>query len=192
MPGPIRYKKRLLEDGSKAIAELGFTGRQAETWSCWNTPAVHNSSFARCALAIRGRRWVCRRLVQVGAYRARVVIEPRKVLAEFGLDVAPDVEVRVWDFNAEIRYMVLPMRPRHRWLSEDTRRSGHARCHDRHRHPQGQGLRLPEDSLNGSMIGRMQGSGRSSARRTSRCSTRIGSGACCASQSDHCGRTIPR
>jgi len=44
-------------------------------------------------------------------YRARVVIEPRKVLAEFGIDIAPDVEVRVWDSNAEIRYMVLPMRP---------------------------------------------------------------------------------
>jgi nitrile hydratase subunit alpha len=44
-------------------------------------------------------------------YRARVVIEPRKVLAEFGVDVASDVEVRVWDSNAEIRYMVLPMRP---------------------------------------------------------------------------------
>jgi nitrile hydratase len=44
-------------------------------------------------------------------YRARVVLEPRKVLAEFGIDVPDDVEVRVWDSNAEIRYMVLPMRP---------------------------------------------------------------------------------
>jgi nitrile hydratase len=44
-------------------------------------------------------------------YRARVVFEPRKVLAEFGIDVPDDVEVRVWDSNAEIRYMVLPMRP---------------------------------------------------------------------------------
>ena len=51
------------------------------------------------------------KLVQGSTLRARIVIEPREVLAEFGVDVAPDVEVRVWDSNAEIRYMVLPMRP---------------------------------------------------------------------------------
>ena len=76
-------------------------------------------------------------------YRARVVFEPRKVLAEFGIDVPDDVEVRVWDSNAEIRYMVLPMRPAgtEDWSEERIRRSRHPRRDDRDRGAEGQDLR---------------------------------------------------
>ena len=107
------YKKRLLEDGSKAIAELGFTGLQGEDMVVLeNTSKVHN--VVVCTLC-SCYPWPTMGLPPIwykaAPYRARIVIEPRKVLAEFGVDVAADVEVRVWDSNAEIRYMVLPMRP---------------------------------------------------------------------------------
>ena len=96
-------------------------------------------------------------------YRARIVIEPRNVLAEFGVDVAPDVEVRVWDSNAEIRYMVLPMRPAgtEGWSEEKLAESRHPRRHDRHRRSQGQGLRQSwRTPMNGIHdLGGMQGFG---------------------------------
>ena len=107
------YKKRLLDDGSKAIAELGFTGLQGEDMVVLeNTPAVHNVVVCTlCSCYPWPTMGLPPNWYKAAPYRARVVIEPRKVLAEFGIDVAPDVEVRVWDSNAEIRYMVLPMRP---------------------------------------------------------------------------------
>jgi nitrile hydratase len=103
------YKKRLLDDGSKAIAELGFTGLQGEDMVVpENTPAVHNAVVRTlCSCYPWPTLRFAAQLAKAAPYRARVVIEPRKVLAEFG--TAPDVEVRVWDSNAEIRYMVLPM-----------------------------------------------------------------------------------
>jgi nitrile hydratase len=107
------YKKRLLEDGSKAIAELGFTGLQGEDMVVLeNTPSVHNVVVCTlCSCYPWPTMGLPPNWYKAAPYRARVVIEPRKVLAEFSVDVAPDVEVRVWDSNAEIRYMVLPMRP---------------------------------------------------------------------------------
>jgi nitrile hydratase subunit alpha len=107
------YKKRLLEDGSKAIAELGFSGLQGEDMVVLeNTPKVHN--VVVCTLC-SCYPWPTMGLppgwYKATPYRARVVLEPRKVLSEFGVAVPDDVEVRVWDSNAEIRYMVLPMRP---------------------------------------------------------------------------------
>ena len=107
------YKKRLLEDGSKAIAELGFSGLQGEDMVVLeNTPEVHNVVVCTlCSCYPWPTMGLPPNWYKAAPYRARVVIEPRKVLTEFGVDVSPDVEVRVWDSNAEIRYMVLPMRP---------------------------------------------------------------------------------
>jgi len=107
------YRQRLLEDGTKAIAELGITGLQGEDMVILaNTPQVHN--VVVCTLC-SCYPWPTLGLpptwYKSPPYRSRVVIEPRKVLAEFGLAIAPEVEVRVWDSSAEIRYLVLPMRP---------------------------------------------------------------------------------
>ena len=107
------YKNRLLEDGTSAIGEMGFHGAQgAEMVVLENTPEVHNvvvctlcSCYPWPVLGLPPR-WY-----KSDAYRARVVIEPRAVLEEFGLVLNESVEVRVWDSNSDIRYMVLPERP---------------------------------------------------------------------------------
>jgi nitrile hydratase len=107
------YRERLLADGTAAIAELGFGGVEAEHLVVLeNTPAVHN--VVVCTLcscypwAVLGLppRWY-----KSFAYRSRVVREPRAVLAEFGTVLPEKVEVRVWDSSAELRYLVLPLRP---------------------------------------------------------------------------------
>ena len=107
------YKARLLADGSAAIAELGFSGLQGEDMVVLeNSPAVHN--VVVCTLC-SCYPWPVLGLppawYKAAPYRSRVVLEPRAVLAEFGLTIPPDVEVRVYDSNAELRYLVLPMRP---------------------------------------------------------------------------------
>lgn len=107
------YKKRLLEDATAAVAELGFTGRQGEhIRAVENTAQVHN--VVVCTLC-SCYPWPLLGLppdwYKASAYRARVVMEPRAVLAEFGLDVPPETDIRVWDSTAEIRYLVVPQRP---------------------------------------------------------------------------------
>jgi nitrile hydratase len=107
------YKQRLLADGSAAIAELGFGGMQGEDMVVVeNTPKTHN--LVVCTLC-SCYPWSVLGLPPVwfkaNAYRARAVREPRKVLEEFGLHLGDDVEVRVWDSTAEVRYLVLPERP---------------------------------------------------------------------------------
>ena len=107
------YKARLMDDATAAIAELGFTGRQGEHMvAVENTPRVHN--VVVCTLC-SCYPWTVLGLPPVwykaSPYRARVVKEPRKVLAEFGVTLPEEVEVRVWDSTAEIRYLVLPQRP---------------------------------------------------------------------------------
>ena len=107
------YKARLLEDGSKAIVELGFSGVQGEDMVVVeNTDAVHN--VVVCTLC-SCYPWPTLGLPPIwfksAPYRARAVIDPRGVLKEFGVEVSEDVEVRVWDSNAELRYLVLPQRP---------------------------------------------------------------------------------
>ena len=107
------YKKRLLEDGTQAIAELGYQGAEgSEIVVLENTANVHNAVV--CTLC-SCYPWPVLGLPPTWyksfAYRSRMVIEPREVLKEFGLDVQESIEVRVWDSNAEIRYMVLPERP---------------------------------------------------------------------------------
>lgn len=107
------YKQRLLENGTAAIAELGFTGMEgAEMVILENTPSVHN--VVVCTLC-SCYPWPVLGLppnwYKSFAYRSRVVREPRAVLHEMGLDLPPSVEVRVWDSNSDVRYMVLPERP---------------------------------------------------------------------------------
>jgi nitrile hydratase len=107
------YKQRLLTDATRAIGELGFGGAEGENMVVLeNTDAVHNvvvctlcSCYPWPVLGLPPR-WY-----KSAAYRSRVVREPRAVLAEFGTVVADDVEVRVWDSSAELRYLVLPQRP---------------------------------------------------------------------------------
>jgi nitrile hydratase subunit alpha len=107
------YKNRLLRDASAAIAELGFSGLQGEDMVVVeNTSKVHN--LVVCTLC-SCYPWPTLGLPPVwyksAPYRARAVIDPRGVLKEFGLELDNDVEIRVWDSNAELRYMVLPERP---------------------------------------------------------------------------------
>jgi nitrile hydratase len=107
------YKRRLLEDGTAAIAELGFGGMQGEHMVVVeNTPKVHN---VICCTLCSCYPWPVLGLPPTWykslAYRSRIVREPRAVLHEFGLELPESVEVRVWDSSAEIRYMVLPERP---------------------------------------------------------------------------------
>jgi len=107
------YKKRLLTDATAAIAELDYTGRQGEHMVVVeNTPKVHN--LVVCTLC-SCYPWSVLGLPPVwyksSPYRSRAVIDPRGVLREFGLDLPEDVEVRVWDSTAEVRYLVLPERP---------------------------------------------------------------------------------
>ena len=107
------YKARLLDDATAAIGELGYGGAQGEHMvALENTDAVHN--VVVCTLC-SCYPWPVLGLpptwYKSPAYRARVVKAPRAVLAEFGLDLPADTEVRVWDSSAEIRYLVLPQRP---------------------------------------------------------------------------------
>jgi nitrile hydratase subunit alpha len=107
------YKERLLADGAAAAGELGFGGMEGEHLRVVeNTPAVHNVIV--CTLC-SCYPWPVLGIPPVWykspPYRARVVREPRAVLGEFGLELEPGVEIRVWDSSAEMRYMVLPMRP---------------------------------------------------------------------------------
>jgi nitrile hydratase len=107
------YRGRLLADGTQAIAELGFGGAEGEHIVVLeNTPEVHNvvvctlcSCYPWPVLGLPPR-WY-----KSFAYRSRMVREPRAVLAEFGTTIPDDVELRVWDSSAEIRYLVLPLRP---------------------------------------------------------------------------------
>jgi len=107
------YKQRLLGDATAAIAELGYSGLQGEHMVVVeNTRTVHN--VVVCTLC-SCYPWPVLGLpptwYKSPPYRSRVVIDPRGVLADFGLELATNVEVRVWDSSAEIRYLVLPERP---------------------------------------------------------------------------------
>ena len=107
------YKKRLLTSGTPAIAELGYGGAQGEHMVVVeNTPKVHN--LVVCTLC-SCYPWPVLGLPPIwyksAPYRSRAVIDPRGVLREFGLDLPDDVEVRVWDSTADLRYLVLPERP---------------------------------------------------------------------------------
>jgi nitrile hydratase len=108
-----QYKAWLLKDATAAIASLGFTGRQGEHMvAVENTSDTHN--LIVCTLC-SCYPWTVLGLppawYKAPPYRSRAVIDPRSVLAEFGLELPKDTAIRVWDSTAEIRYLVLPMRP---------------------------------------------------------------------------------
>lgn len=107
------YKQRLLKDASAAIGELGLGGMQGEHMVVLeNTERVHN---VVCCTLCSCYPWPVLGLPPVWyktpAYRSRIVMEPRAVLHEFGLEIPDAVEIKVWDSSAELRYMVLPQRP---------------------------------------------------------------------------------
>jgi len=107
------FKQRLLADGTATIGELGYGGAQGEHMVVVeNTPQIHN--LIVCTLC-SCYPWSVLGLPPVwyksAAYRSRAVIDPRGVLREFGLEIADETEMRVWDSTAEIRYLVLPERP---------------------------------------------------------------------------------
>jgi nitrile hydratase len=108
------YKQRLMTSADAAIAELGYGGMQGEHMVVVeNTPQIHN--LVVCTLC-SCYPWPVLGLPPVwyksAPYRSRAVLDPRGVLREFGLQIPEDVEVRVWDSTAEVRYLVLPERPR--------------------------------------------------------------------------------
>lgn len=107
------YAARLKQDATAAIAELGYAGRQGEHMvSVWNTPDEHN--MVVCTLC-SCYPWSVLGLPPVWykspPYRSRAVIDPRGVLAEFGVTLPETKRIRVWDSTAEIRYLVIPERP---------------------------------------------------------------------------------
>jgi len=107
------FQQRLLKDATAAIAELDFTGRQGEHMiAVENTADLHN--MVVCTLC-SCYPWPVLGLPPVWykspAYRSKTVIDPRGVLADFGLTVPETTEIRVWDSTAEVRYLVIPMRP---------------------------------------------------------------------------------
>jgi len=109
----LDFKRRLLADATAVLAELGYIGRQGEDMVVLeNTPEVHN--LVVCTLC-SCYPWPVLGLPPVwyksAPYRARAVLDPRGVLREVGVELPDDVEVRVWDSTAELRYLVLPERP---------------------------------------------------------------------------------
>ncbi len=107
------FRARLLENAAEAIREFGFEGSATgHLKAVENMPDTHNMvvcTLCSCyPFSILGMSpaWY-----KSSAYRARAVREPRTVLSEFGVDLAPDVAVRVWDSTAELRYIVIPQRP---------------------------------------------------------------------------------
>ncbi|KPF51751.1 nitrile hydratase subunit alpha [Rhizobium sp. AAP116] len=103
----------LTRDATAAIASLGYTGRQGEHMrAVFNTPDTHN--FVVCTLC-SCYPWSVLGLPPVWykapAYRSRAVIDPRGVLAEFGVTLPEEMQIRVWDSTAEVRYLVVPLRP---------------------------------------------------------------------------------
>lgn len=105
-----QYMQRLLDDATAAVHELGY--EQSHLIALENSPTVHN--LVCCTLCSCYPTWLLGMppaWYKMAAYRARSVRDPRGVLAEFGVTLEDDVDVRVWDSTAEIRYIVVPQRP---------------------------------------------------------------------------------
>lgn len=107
-----RYRERMLKEGSGAAQEMGFAVGPLRLVVVENTPILHNVIVCTlCSCYPRGLLGIPPDWYKSREYRSRVVREPRKVLAEFGLELPPGTDVRVHDSTAELRYMVLPLRP---------------------------------------------------------------------------------
>lgn len=107
------FAEWLKRDATAAIASMGFTGRQGEHMrAVFNTPETHN--LVVCTLC-SCYPWAVLGLPPVWykapAYRSRAVLDPKSVLTEFGVALSPETKIRVWDSTAELRYLVVPMRP---------------------------------------------------------------------------------
>ena len=131
------FKQALLDDATKAVGTLGHVSRVGDHLvAVENTPQRHN--MVVCTLC-SCYPWEMLGLPPVwyksAPYRSRAVKDPRGVLADFGVSLPKETEIRVWDSTAETRFLVLPMRPDgHRGLERAAaRRTRHARLHDRHR-----------------------------------------------------------
>ena len=106
------YKQRLLQNGADSIRELGFDLEPYEFTVMENTGQVHNVIVCTlCSCYPRALLGMSPAWYKSKNYRSRVVREPRAVLSEFGVNLADDIDVRVHDSTAELRYMVLPQRP---------------------------------------------------------------------------------
>ena len=108
-----KFREYLLSDAIAAVSEMGFYGRQGEhIVAVENTPEQHNMVVCTlCSCYPWPLLGIPPAWYKSDSYRARAVKEPRKVLAEFGVELPKDQAVRVWDSTAEVRYLVLPMRP---------------------------------------------------------------------------------
>ncbi len=116
------YKQRLLQNGAESIKELGFELEPYEFTVMENTDNVHNVIVCTlCSCYPRALLGMSPAWYKSKSYRSRVVREPRVVLSEFGVSLTDDVDVRVHDSTAELRYMVLPQRPdgTDNWSEED-------------------------------------------------------------------------
>jgi nitrile hydratase len=106
------FKRRLIADATAAVGALGFAGRSTHLIAVENTPRLHN--VVVCTLC-SCYPWEILGLPPVwykaAPYRSRTVIDPRGVLADFGVTLPADTEIRVWDSTAETRYLVVPLRP---------------------------------------------------------------------------------
>jgi nitrile hydratase len=107
------FRRWLLDDATAAVASLGYHGRGGEVMvAVENTPGCHNVIV--CTLC-SCYPWPVLGLpptwYKSAAYRSRVVVDPRGVLSEFGLELPASTEIRVWDSTSEVRYLVVPMRP---------------------------------------------------------------------------------
>jgi nitrile hydratase subunit alpha len=107
------FREALLEDASAVVSEMGFYGRQGEhIVAVENTPDLHNMVVCTlCSCYPWPLLGIPPGWYKSDAYRARAVREPRKVLAEFGVTLPGKTAVRVWDSTAEVRYLVIPLRP---------------------------------------------------------------------------------
>jgi nitrile hydratase len=107
------FKKKLLEDGTLAVADYEFEGGEIQKLVVVeNTPTVHNAVVCTlCSCYPWAMLGLPPKWYKDPAYRARIVREPRMLLAEMGLTLKDDIEIKVWDSSAEVRYMVLPMQP---------------------------------------------------------------------------------
>lgn len=107
------FRQRLLDDATSACAEMGYAGLQGEyIVALENTPNEHNVVVCtQCSCTAWPVLGLPPDWYKSPEYRARVVRQPRRVLSEMGLELSPDIAVRVWETSAETRYMVIPMRP---------------------------------------------------------------------------------